>query len=149
MAFFKIIFLLANACAITTRFAQIMLAYRGVSVQACSSIHTRLWQDHPSLFAAWYRPILLLLLLLLLNVFIDAPCVYVWRSNRRSGSSHVISLWKLAERSAYIRVAVRKRSNDSDRRISTGRSFQTDGAAWLTVYWPGHVSTAFLQIALL
>jgi len=34
-------------------------------------------------------------------------------------------------RKKCVRVAVRKRPNDSDRRMSTGRSFQTNGAAWL------------------
>jgi len=39
-----------------------------------------------------------------LNVFLDAPYLDVWRSNRGSGGSHVISIWKLDERSAYARA---------------------------------------------
>jgi hypothetical protein len=30
-----------------------------------------------------------------------------------------------------MRMTVRERPNDSDRRLSAGRSFQTDAAAWL------------------
>ena len=45
---------------------------------------------------------LLLLLLLLLKVFVNAPYVDVWGSNRGSGGSHVISLKRLVESSAYV-----------------------------------------------